>query len=118
MRREQGYTLVELVISLAITGVIFTMVGTVLYQINNVSKYGNDRLIAIHEVQNSGYWFNFDGQMALSATDEDSLIFSLPSGQTITYSLDGKDLKRTDGTSSMTLAQNITAIDFSVEGRL
>jgi len=48
MKTEQGYTLVELLIVLAISGFIFLIVGTVMYQLTTVSGYGNDRLSVIH----------------------------------------------------------------------
>jgi prepilin-type N-terminal cleavage/methylation domain-containing protein len=118
MRREQGFTLVELLVSLAITGLIFTVVGTTMFQLTTVSAYGNDKLTIAHEVQNIGYWFNLDGQMAVSANGGATLSFTLPASQTITYALDGKNLQRSDGTTTRVLAQNISAASFSVQNRL
>jgi len=118
MRTEKGITLVELLIVIAITGVLFSVIGPVIYQLTTVSGYGNDRLTAIHELQNSAYWFNYDGQMAVTAAGGSSLVFSLPSGETITYSLNGANFLRTEEGQTMTLAQNISNVAFVVQGRL
>jgi prepilin-type N-terminal cleavage/methylation domain-containing protein len=118
MKNERGYTLVELLITIGVSGLIFVVVGTVLFQLSTVSSYGNDRLSTIHEVQNAGYWFNLDGQAAVSAAGSTSLVFSFPAGQTVTYALTGTKLQRLEGSSAITLAQNINNLGFSVLGRL
>ncbi len=116
--REGGFTLVELLITLAITGIIFTVAGTAIHQLSTVSEYGNNKLAATHELQNAARWFYQDGQMAVSADCGSDLSFTLSSGQTVTYSLDGRFLNRDDGGNIMTLAQNISSISFSAQGRL
>jgi prepilin-type N-terminal cleavage/methylation domain-containing protein len=117
MRREQGFTLIELLVVVAITGVLCTVIGSVLFQLTRVSGYGNDRLTAIHELQNTAFWFNQDGQMAVAATGGTSLVLSLPAGQ-ITYALVGASFRRTMDGNTITLAQNISEAVFLVQGRL
>lgn len=118
MKREQGYTLVELLITLAITGIIFSVVGGAIYQLTTVSGYGNDKLTANHALQNAAYWFFQDGQAAVTASGNTSLVLTLPASQTITYSLTGNNLQRTQGAVTQTLAQNISNLSFTVQGRL
>jgi prepilin-type N-terminal cleavage/methylation domain-containing protein len=118
MKNEGGYTLVEMLITIAISGLIFVVVGTVMFQLSTVSGYGNDKLSTIHEVQNAQYWFNLDGQTAVSASGGSSLVLAFPAGQTVTYALTGKNMQRIEGSSSMTLAQNISSLSFSVQARL
>jgi prepilin-type N-terminal cleavage/methylation domain-containing protein len=118
MKNERGYTLVELLITIGISGLIFVVVGTVLFQLTTVSGYGNDRLSTLHEVQNAAYWFNLDGQAAVSAAGGTSLVFSFPSGQSVTYALTGTNLQRLEGSSTLTLARNISNLLFAVQGRL
>ncbi|MBN1191522.1 MAG: prepilin-type N-terminal cleavage/methylation domain-containing protein [Dehalococcoidales bacterium] len=115
MKMERGYTLVEMLIVLAVSGLIFVAAGTVLYQMTTVSGYGNDRLSVVHEMQNAEYWFNYDAQMAVTAAGGTSLVLSFPSGRTVTYSLAGKQLQRVEGNSTMILARNITGLSFTVE---
>jgi hypothetical protein len=108
----------ELIITAAITTIIFTAVGMAIYQFTTVSGFGNDKLTAGHELQNSAYWFNMDGQTAVSATGGDNLVLLRPDGQSIVYSLSGGNLERRDGSSTITLAREISSIDFSVKERL
>jgi prepilin-type N-terminal cleavage/methylation domain-containing protein len=118
MKKEQGYTLVELLITLAISGLVFVVAGTVLFQLSTVSSYGNDKLSTIHAAQNAEYWFNLDGQTAVSAAGTTSLVLSFPTGQTVTYALSGTNLQRVEGASTIILAQNISNLSFVVQGRL
>lgn len=118
MQRQNGLTLVELLITIALTGVVFSIVGGVVYQLTTTSEFGNDRLEATHELQNTAYWFNFDGQRALTATGGSSLVLTLPAGDVITYALSGTNLQRTVAASTITLAQNISAVSFAVSGKL
>jgi prepilin-type N-terminal cleavage/methylation domain-containing protein len=118
MKTQQGMTLVELVVALAITGVIITFLGTAVYQILNVTGSGNDRLITSHELENASFWFNFDGQQAVSASGNSTLIWTLSDNSTITYSLSGSELRRTVGGSDNTLARNIASLSFSTTGRV
>ena len=118
MNKQSGMTMVELIIAVAITGVIVAFLGTAIYQILNVSEYGNNRLTALHEMQNAAYWLNLDGQGAVSATGTSQLVLTLSDNSTVTYSLSGTKLLRSSGSQQMTLARNISAVSFTVNGRL
>ncbi|MDD5288983.1 MAG: prepilin-type N-terminal cleavage/methylation domain-containing protein [Dehalococcoidales bacterium] len=118
MKSEHGFTLVELLITVALTGILVSIVGPSIYQIFNVTEYGDDRLQALHELQNSASWFNYDGQTAVSALGGSGLTLTLPTAQTVTYAKSGTNLQRTSGTSTITLAQNVSSVSFTVSGRL
>jgi prepilin-type N-terminal cleavage/methylation domain-containing protein len=118
IKKEGGYTLVELLITLAISGIIFTAVGSAIYQMSTVSGMGNDKLTANHELQNAAYWFNQDGQSALSVKAGSNLTYYMFDDRAVRYTLNGTDLLRTDGDAQMTLARNISSASFSVEDRL
>ncbi len=118
MKGQRGFTLVELLIATATTGLIVSFLGTAIYQIITIPEYGNDRMIAMHELQNAAHWVSLDGQMARTASGGDELALTLPDDSSITYSLVGTELRRTAGESQMTLARNISSISFSVENRI
>jgi prepilin-type N-terminal cleavage/methylation domain-containing protein len=115
---EKGFTMVELVMAVAITGLIVVFLGTAISQIFNVSQYGNNRLTALHEMQNAAYWFNRDGQQAKAAIGGSTLTLTLSDNTTVTYARVGTELRRTAGGTQMTLARNITSANFSVTSRL
>lgn len=112
--RESGFTLVEMIITVAITGLIVGLLGTAIYQIFTVSEYGNDRLAALHELQNAASWFNLDGQQTKAATGGSTLALTLSDNSTVTYTISGTQLLRTAGSNQMTLARNITSASFSI----
>lgn len=110
--------MVELVIATALTGLIISFLGTGIYQMLTITRYGNDRLTAMHELQNAAYWFNLDGQMATGADADEELVLITSDDSSITYSLSGSSLHRTFGGDDMIMARNITAVSFSLDNRL
>jgi prepilin-type N-terminal cleavage/methylation domain-containing protein len=118
MKRQEGMTMVELITAIAVTGIIVVFLGTAIYQILTVSGYGNDKLTALHELQNAAYWFNTDGQEAKTATGGSQLVLTLTDNSTVTYSLVGTELRRTAGGPQITLARNISSANFSFNNRV
>jgi len=118
MNKQSGMTTVELITAVAITGIIVAFLGTAIYQIFNVSDYGNNRLTALHELQNAAYWLNVDGQGSVNATVGSQLVLRLSDNSTVTYSLSGTNLLRSSSGPQMTLARNISSVTFSVNSRL
>jgi len=118
MKGQRGFTLPELLITVAITGLIVSFLGTAIYQILTITEYSSDRTIAMHELQNVAHWVSRDGQMARAASGGSELILTLPDGSSITYAMAETELRRTAGESQMTLARNISDLSFSVENRI
>ena len=114
-RSQKGFTLIELVISMAISGLIISSLGSALYQITTVADSGTDRMIAIHELQNTSHWISLDGQMAKTAVGGDELVLTLPDNSLTTYSVVDNELRRTAGSSQIVIAHNISDISFSVD---
>jgi prepilin-type N-terminal cleavage/methylation domain-containing protein len=117
MKSQKGFTLPELLITVAITGIIVSFLGAAVYQILNVTEYGGDKMTATHELQNAANWVSRDAQMARTASGGDELVLLLPDSSLVTYELVGAELLRTEGESQMTLARNISAVAFLVEER-
>jgi len=117
MKSQKGFSLPELLITVAITGLIVSFLGTFVYQIITVTEYGGDKMTATHELQNAAHWVSYDGQMARTASGGDELVLTLPDDSQVTYGVVGSELFRTSTESQMKLARNITAVEFLVEER-
>ncbi|MFC1870027.1 type II secretion system protein [Chloroflexota bacterium] len=118
MKGEQGLTFVELLIIVAIICCVASVLGTAVRQLVIVPERGNERVTALHELQNVAHWFGIDGQMSVSASGGSSLTLTLYDDSTVTYSVQGADLNRVAGSSNRTLAQNISSANFTVQNRL
>ncbi len=118
IKREQGFTLIEFLIVIAITGFIVSALGMAINQVVTVPEYGNNKITAMHELQNVAHWFGIDGQMSKSASGGNQLVLTLADNSTITYSVVGTELHRIAATSNRMLAQNITSASFSVQNRV
>ena len=117
IKGERGFTLAELLVATAISGLVISGLGTAVHQILTVTEYGYDRLKATHELQNVAHWFSLDGQMAEAASGGNELVLTQSDGSLVTYTLMGTELYRMAGVSNMTLAQNISSANFLVEDR-
>jgi len=118
MNTQKGMTMVELVVATAVTGIIVVFLGTAIYQILTVTGYGNNRLIAAHELENAAYWLNRDGQQSITASGGSGLSLTLSDNSTVTYALTGTELRRTAGGNNIILARNIASLNFSVSNRV
>ncbi len=111
-------TLVELVMAVAVTGIIVVFLGPTIYQILTVTSYGDNRLIAAHELENAAYWLNHDGQQALNASGCSSLSLTLSDNSSVTYTLTGTELRRAAGGNYIIVARNIAALNFAIANRV
>jgi prepilin-type N-terminal cleavage/methylation domain-containing protein len=117
MKGERGYTLVELLIAIAISGFLMTSLGLVVQQTVTVPERGNSQVNTRHAIQNASHWVSLDGQMAKSASGGSGLALTLPDDSSVSYILYGDELHRVDGSSNRTIARGIARATFSVEGR-
>lgn len=74
IKNQKGFTLIELLVVLAITGLISTGITMTTFQVLNINVLTSNRVVAITEVENAGYWISRDAKMAQSiVTDDDTL---------------------------------------------
>ena len=67
---EKGFTLIELVLALAIIALISGAVGATIFQVYRGTEHNNDHLTMVRQVQQAGYWISRDAQMAQSVTTD------------------------------------------------
>lgn len=60
LKSESGITLIELLISIAIAGILSVAVSMVFYQLFVVNASSSNRVLAVRQVQNTGYWISRD----------------------------------------------------------
>lgn len=117
MRNERGFTLVELLITFAITGVLSVVLGVVVQQMAAVPEKSNDQVEALHAVQNAIHWVGKDTVSAQSAVGGSSLILTFPDNSEITYEKQGNDLYRFTSDEQLFIARAITDLTFSISDR-
>lgn len=79
--RKSGFTLIELAVALAITAVVSLATFGVTYQVFNLTKRNDDRLGALHQIENAGAWISRDALAADTVgadnlTSPDFLLFN------------------------------------------
>lgn len=77
---SKGFTLAELLISLAIGGMVLAGAGTTFHQLLLTGERNENYVIAVRQVQNAGYFISGDGVMAQEIT------LGAPSGFPMTLS--------------------------------
>lgn len=135
LKGQSGLTLIELLVSIALLGIVILGSAMVFYQTMVITVESRNHMKAVRNVQNAGYWVSIDGQQISIGIDKDDdastpgitevlTLFwdyfyekSDPVKYEVIYSLDEGTLMRTeivnDGTpASMILAQDITMFDW------
>ncbi len=70
MKGEAGLTLIEMLVVLALIGLIMGSATAAIYAIIKSSSISNEQNVALRQVQNAGYWITRD---VLQADDEPTL---------------------------------------------
>src|SRR4030042_5758574 len=74
-KQEIGFTIIELMIAISIMALASVAASMAIYQVFGGTENNNNRMTALHQVQNAGYWISRDTQMAISVNTTDSLAF-------------------------------------------
>jgi len=65
-KNQKGFTLIELIVVIAITGLIISAITVTIFQLFSISARSDSHMLAVRQVQNAGYWISHDTQMAQS----------------------------------------------------
>jgi len=113
---------VELLVAIAITGMISGVLGSAVFQFSQVTQRGQGSFEAIHDAQLVGYWVTLDGRSAQTTNLVDGApevqtmtLTWVDTGQThtVTYSLSGTELERNHNGTVKTVGRNVTSVGFA-----
>lgn len=118
-RGEMGFTLLEALIVLAITGVIIWPLAMATTTLLTQPQRSADQNVVLSQVRNAGYWISRDVQMSKTVTPYGPGVFltlDIPvdsiqtNGRKIDYLFDGSKLKRKEYNFSRTTLISETLI--------
>lgn len=130
---DRGVTLTEILVTLFLTSLLIGVLGTAFYQLFTATRWGNDTLTALHDLENAEVWLSRDIRQARSFTPGSSPVYgTFDCGDYSTvqyrYSYDSGSTalvreKIADGSveSTLTVARHIAQhsdVGFSVGGSL
>lgn len=132
MEDWRGVTLPEVLISMAITALVMPILVAILWQTMTFTQSVNERIVAVHDVQNARYWLARDTNQAiafqpLSAPDYGRLTVRVSQSYvyTLTYTYDASAtaLVRVPagGGGQLYIARHIAAysdVNFAINGKL
>jgi len=108
IRDERGITLTELLLFLAIIGLIIGTLVTAIYQINQVTGWGGNQMRVQHDLQNAATWLNRDVPSASSAhiVSASQMTLTIPYVGSITGTLHTRVITYTFSTTDSTLTRD------------
>lgn len=121
-RKEKGFTLIELVVGLAIMSVIIVAMGMTITTLVTNFQGTTERSVVLRQVQNAGYSISHDVQMAENVTLDETngfpLTLDIPvdtdenNDYSVNYLFDGNKLKRQVYDSSDTLIKETVVAEY------
>jgi len=131
--RQKGFTLIEILVVMAVGGILMTGIVLSIYNVVWGSARSNSQVVALTDVNHAAWWLKKDIMMTqntdltdgvpqssvtLSWTDYTGFEPEDARNHSSAYVLSGTELRRTyDGIVNIA-GRNITSIDFTQDGRV
>ncbi len=115
--RQNGFTLIEILVSVAITGLVGTGAVMTIGQIFPQNQRANERVQAIEQVESVAYWINRDALVAQTVAPDNGSGFPLTltwqgvngNNNQVIYSRSGNSLQRSFSVNGGALVQTLIA---------
>ena len=115
--KQKGYSLIEMVIYLALAGILGTGITTFAVQTITETNRSSAHMQAIQQLENAGYWVSRDVQMAQTVTPGPNAGFPLQVNWTdannntfqVTFSISGGQIQRSQVENGMAPSQTLVA---------
>lgn len=72
---DRGMTLTEMLVSAFLMSLLIGVLGTAFYQFFTATRWGNDTLTALHDLENAEVWLSRDAREAQSFTPGSSAVY-------------------------------------------
>jgi len=123
---DRGMTLTEVLVAIFLMSLLIGVLGMAFYQLFTATRWGNDTLTALHDLENAEVWLSRDARQAESFTPGSSPVYGTfdCGDSTVQYSYDSDNtalVRAVDGGSPLTVARHIAQqsdVGFSVGGSL
>ena len=129
---QRGFTFMGVLVSIGIMSAIGSVLVTTFYQMSYVSSREKAKVATIADLRNSMQWLAHDIKMAntTSLADEFPTVYGsltlswtdkyqdASTAHSVTYSLAAPELRKTYDGFTLTVARNVTSVQFSRQGRL
>ncbi|MCH8206899.1 MAG: prepilin-type N-terminal cleavage/methylation domain-containing protein [Chloroflexi bacterium] len=131
---QRGFTLIEILVAMAVAGVVATAVVPAIFQMVVGTGRSNGAAVALADLDRGAHWINRDVVLAQTTDLEDSAppvsamtlswddltAWATLEGtlsHSITYTLTGPNLQRDYDGQVTTVAKHLTKAEFSINGR-
>lgn len=127
---QKGFTLVEMLVVMAVGGMLLSGIVTAIFQTVNITAGSSTQITALENIRNSAYWLSKDVRMAASANLTDGLVLEWtswydengelnPTYHQCEYTPSGTNLERTyDDGDPRTVGRYISDIGFSLQDQI